>query len=280
MNYRSLLVHVDAAERSAARVDIAARLAVQLDAHLVGLAPTGALELPMEFGPGMVGLDVLTEALASLRGKAEGVAARFREQCGLRGAKSFESVIHEAEGGSSVLAHSLRSDLVVIGQADPSLPGAGAARRFVEEVVLYNPRPTLIVPYAGQWPTLGETVLVAWTETRESARAVADAMPLLSRAKEVHVLQCFRPDDGVEREARDNLDALHRWLLWHGVEARLHTEATTIGFGDAILSRAADLDADLLVMGGYGHARWAEQVLGGVTRDVLREMTLPVLMSH
>lgn len=280
MNYRTLLVHLDDRGHCATRVDLAARLAGRLDAHLVGLSPTGVLDLPMEIGPGIVGVDLLTATLAGLRRAAEERAARFRAQCDALGLKSCESVVDDTESAVSVLAHSRCSDLTVIGQADPGMPAAHAMRVFVEKVVLGNPRPTLVVPYAGRWPTMGQTVLVAWNDTREAARAVADAMPLLRRAKDVHLLQYAMPDEGTEDELRTRLDTLHRWLLWHGVEARLHLEAHQIGVADALLSRAADLSADLLVMGAYGHARWSEQLLGGATRDVLREMTLPVLMSH
>lgn len=278
MSYRSLLVHLDDHERCPARVEYAAGWAAALDAHLVGLAPSGVLDLPTEVGPGLLGVDLTTTTLAALRRLADERAARFRGQCATLGVKSFEAVVDDlAESGDSILDHARYSDLAFVGQADPT---DRKAQALVERAVLQNPRPTLVVPYAGRFDAPAATALVAWNDSRESARALSDAMPLLCRTQQVHVMQCETPLDGGEGAVRERFDALSRWLLWHGVEARLHVEPTSIGPAETLLSRAADLGAQLLVMGAYGHPRWAERVLGGTTREVLRSMTLPVLMSH
>lgn len=280
--YRSLLVHLDDRERCSARVEYAVRLAARLDAHLVGLAPTGVLDLPLEVGPGLLGIDTTTTLLAALRRTAGERAVRFREQCGALGAKSFEAVVDDGESVASIVTHGRCSDLVILGQAEPSSTGAVTARAqaLVERVVLQNARPTLLVPYAGRFDSLGDNVLVAWNDSKESARAVGDALPLLQKAQQVHLMHCDTPAAAGDAGMRARLEALHRWLLWHGVEASLHVEPTQIDVGDTLMSRAADLGADLLVMGAYGHSRWAERVMGGATREVLRQMTLPVLMSH
>ncbi len=278
--YRSLLVHLDDHPRCSARTELAIRLARQWDAHLVGLSPTGRLPLPAEAGPALPGLDTVTLLLTHLRRLADERAQRFRERCREAGLKSFEAVVDDEDGAASVIQHSRCSDFVVIGQAEPGVDGAAAARTLVEQVVLQSARPTLVLPYAGRFDAIGENVLVAWDDSREAARAVADAMPLLCRAQRVTVLQCETPLMADGAGTRERLDAIHQWLMWHGVEADVRLEVTEIDVGNALLSRAADAGIDLLVMGAYGHPRWAERVLGGATRTLLANMTVPVLMSH
>ena len=135
-------------------------------------------------------------------------------------------------------------------------------------------RPALILPYAGAIGPIGNTVLVAWKETREAARAVTCALPWLRRAGAVHVMAY---GDGAD----DSMRALERYLAAQGVAATTHVRGEEEqDMGNALLSRAADVGADLLVMGSYGHSRAREWVLGGATRTILQTMTLPVLMSH
>ncbi len=280
MNYRSLLVMLDDTARCKVRIDLAARLARRFDAHLVGLSAIGRVPLSDGSGPALLGLDTLTRAIAELHRLADARAAAFRATCVDAGLKSFEAVVVKDELLPSTLAHAIYSDLVIAGQADPDLPGHSQTRDLLEQLVVQNPRPTLIVPYAGDFPTVGDHALVAWNGGRESARAVADAMPLLSRAKKVRVRRCESPSSVPDSADRHELDAVHQWLMWHGVDADVQPEVTEIDVGNALLSRAAESGSDLLVMGAYSHSRWTERVMGGATHTVLSDMTLPVLMSH
>lgn len=270
--YRSLLVHLDDEARCAARVDLAIRLARRLECHLVGLAPTARTPISL----GLEGSVMLEQAMEQLHRTAERNARGFEESCRAAGLASVESVVDTEDTARSVVSHAHCSDLVIIGQAEQP-----AAREAVEQVVLQSARPTLVVPYAGRLDTVGDSVLVAWNDSPEAARAASDAMPLLCRAREVTVVQCETPfDPAGGSDAHEKLEALRRWLMWHGVEAKVRREATQIDVGNALLSRAADLGADLLVMGAYGRPRWTERVMGGATRTLLASMTLPVLMSH
>jgi nucleotide-binding universal stress UspA family protein len=123
-------------------------------------------------------------------------------------------------------------------------------------------------------------VLVAWKEARESARAVADALPFLSRANAVRVVSVSTDRDDTVREALADKD-IAAWLARHGVEATVrHQVADDVDAGNLLLSRSADFGADLIVMGAYSRPRLSEVVLGGVTRLMLQSMTVPVLMSH
>jgi nucleotide-binding universal stress UspA family protein len=146
--------------------------------------------------------------------------------------------------------------------------------------LLYCGGPVMIVPYMGPAATFGERVIVAWDASREAARAVNDALPLLKRAKQVGVVSVNpRPWPFAHGEEPGADIGLH--LARHGVKVEVQrVEGRDIDTANAILSHVADRSADLLVMGGYGHSRLRELVLGGVTRTILTEMIVPVLMSH
>ena len=279
MTYRSLLVFLDQDPLCAARTQVAIQLAKVLDCHLIGVAPTGLIDLPVsqQINPALEELSAM--AWSALRGQAEQASERFRQQCRAAGVKSVEAVTDESDKARSLVRHAHCSDLTVLTQADPNAPGHRFAQALVEQVVLYSARPTLVLPYAGRVATLGSNVLVAWDDSREAARALSDALPLLRLAKRVQVLS-WSEGGTDDKTLRRRLDALSQWLKWQGVLADLRVETTDIGIADAMLSRAADLSADLIVMGAYGHARWTERVLGGATRGLLATMTVPVLMSH
>jgi len=280
MNYRSLLVVLDDRAACAARVDLAIGLARRFEGHLVGLAPTGRMPLPLDGAIGVPPPPLFEPVWENLRQRAEARAQAFRERCAAAGLHSYEAVVDDDETATSIVQHGHCSDLIVIGQADPGASDHLPARAAVEQVVLHGSRPVLVVPYAGAFERIGEQVLVAWNGGREAARALADAIPLLCRAKQVRVMRCATPLEADDDRAAARLEALRRWLMWHGVDAEMRREVTPIDVGDALLSRAADDGADLIVMGAWGHTRWAERMLGGATRTLLASMTVPVLMSH
>jgi nucleotide-binding universal stress UspA family protein len=170
------------------------------------------------------------------------------------------------------------ADLVVLGQTDPDTSGLSILRQLPEHLALHGGRPVLVVPFAGTFTHLDRHALVAWDGSRAATRAVTDALPLLRRSARV-TLAVFNPDHTRGEEPGADI-ALY--LARHGVRVEVlrQTTAPGVDVGNALLSLAADTGADLLVMGAYGHQRWREIVLGGVTRRVLQTMTLPVLMSH
>ncbi|MBV8576692.1 MAG: universal stress protein, partial [Acetobacteraceae bacterium] len=176
--------------------------------------------------------------------------------------------------------HARYADLAILGQLDPDRVETELIRPRPEQVALASGCPVLIVPYAGHFDKLGRRVLIAWSATREAARAVKDAMPFLTSAELVTVLT-IDPREGPHGHGElPGADiALH--LARHGVKAQIErTVSAGVPVGEALLSRAADLGVDLIVMGAYGHSRAREVLLGGATRSVLRSMTVPVLMSH
>ena len=278
---RSILLHLDASPRSAERLRLARTLAAQHQARvtaLYGVTPT-FLTLPLAIGDGSAAMVPVLEQIDTDH-RAAARAAFEHEQGGgveLRWADlGTEPVI------SGFIAQALFADLLVLGQHDPGdAEAAGVPADFVESVLVGSGKPALVVPYAGKFTGIGGDVLVAWKSTREAARAVACALPLLQGARSVHVVGWdARASAAATTDQPDRLD-LAGYLRLHGVEpkVRYHSSAP-IGVGEGLLSLAADVGADLLVMGCYGHSRARELVLGGATRTILRSMTVPVLMAH
>ena len=280
MSYRSLLVLLDQDPLCVIRTRLAMRLARLLDCSLLGLAPTGVVELPASPAAAAALAHHADSEWERLHTLADKAARRFADECRAARFRPFETIVDMAVPAESLVRHAHCHDLTVLTQADPRSPEHRATRNLVEHVVLHSARPTLVLPYADGHSTFGTRALVAWDGSREAGRALADAMPLLQRAAAVQVV-CW-DEAGLDADAmRVRLQALQGWLLRHHVrsEARLEAAAGT-GIADALLSHAAEMGADLIVMGAYGHARWAERVLGGATRGLLGSMTVPVLMSR
>lgn len=280
MTYRSLLVLLGNDRRCAVRTAAAIELARHFEAHLVGLAATGLVEMPV-IADASGSFENLAElAWTVLREDAEKAAETFREACQAADLPSFEAVVDVSDRVSSLVHHAHCSDLCIVSQASLDAPGRHRQQREVEQMVLQCARPTLLLPDIGNFETIGSRALVAWDDSREAARAISDALPLLRRASQVQVISWIESiaDDEALQDKR--LQALQRWLMWQGVTAEVRTETSTIAVPEALLSRAADMQADLVVMGAYGHARWTERMLGGATRGILASMTSPVLMSH
>ncbi|MBC7957165.1 MAG: universal stress protein [Cytophagales bacterium] len=279
MNYRTLLVHLDGDAGCAARVALALQMAARHDAHLVGLAATGALHLPVVVEADMRGwTDVVERSRSHQFDRAQACVNAFQVQADASGLKSFEGVLAQEEAEAAMVRHGRLSDLLILSQADAHDEGATVATDFPQRVFMQTGRPVLMLPRVGSVAEFGRTVLVSWSGTRESARALNDALPLLRMATKVSLLCLDRPDEAVV--SRLELNDLRHWLERHGINSECVQISTREDVGDALLLRAQGLGADLIVMGGFGHSRWAELVLGGVTRTVLGTAVVPVLISH
>jgi nucleotide-binding universal stress UspA family protein len=276
----SFLVFLDGDAHCDVRTQLAARYAAAHGCRLVGVAPTGLVELTSGLGSASRGLDDASIARADALQRAGERVTQFRARCRSAGVASVEDGVYEGDKAAVVLHQAHCADVTVIGQVDPASPSHRDDRRFVEQVLLRNARPTLLVPHAGRFELIGENVLVAWDDSPGSARASADALPLLRRARQVQLRVWCREDEVPERAIRERLEAVQRWLTWNGVAADVRLQRTDQAVGDAILGTAAELGADLIVMGTYGHSRWTERLLGGVTRTALAHSALPLLMSH
>ncbi len=278
MSYRTLLVHLDTTPRCAVRIGLAASLALAHAARVVGLSPTGMVHTrsPL-YGYAPAGF--AAEAALTLRTRAEGIASRFADEARRLGVGAAEARVDESDPIEAVMRHARYADLVIVGQTDPDSPSDDVPANFAQEVVVNAGRPVLLVPYAGTYPSVGRRVVAAWDGSREAARAFSDALPILSRAHKVHVLVFNSHHRAGQHGDLPGAD-IGGWLARHGVPVEVTHDRVDIDVAAAMLSRAADLSADLIVMGGYGHSRFRESILGGVTRSMFEQMTVPVLMSH
>lgn len=280
MAFRSILVHLDSSERAPARVAVAAALANQHDAHLVGVAPTGWVALAADWSGG--GAEAYIEAaIGALREQAASAVRKFEQQAKALGVASLESRIEVGDAGAAMTLNARYSDLTVITQVDPERWVTSEAPQMPMEVLMHSGRPVLLLPYAGE-PTLppAPNVLVGWDASREAARAVADALALLQRASNVQVTVFETPREIDPRHGDLPGADIGQWLARHGVRVDVARVASSVPVGEAILSSAADMQADLIVVGGYGHSRFRELALGGVTRTLMRTSPVPVFMSH
>ena len=277
MTYKSILVHVDDTSRSPYRVQLAAALAIQHDAHLLGIADTGVSRFIYQDG-NINGVDPsLLSHLEYLRDRANQNVTDFKSQVARIGVHSYEGDIAQDDACGGIGMRARYSDLVVVGQSNPEEASPAVTDDFPEYMILNSGRPVLVIPYAGQFDGFGKRPLVAWDGSRTATRAITDAIPFLRLADLVHVA-IINPK-GDQHGDQPGAD-LARYLARHGIILNVSVHRTKIDIGNALLSLAADIDSDMIVMGGYGHSRFREMIMGGATRVVLECMTVPVFMSH
>ena len=246
MSIRDILVYLDTSPACAERLDLTFRLAHRFGAYLAAVCPE--------------------EAAVTL---GERFSKMLRQE-------TLQGEWHTAIGlaTSFVARRAQASDLVVLGQR---VPGEVTGLDAPEDVILACGRPVLMVPYTGHFERLGENVLIAWDGGREAARAVHDALPLLAMASAVSLVVVNPAEEADEELARDV--SLH--LARHGLDTKCQVvEDEYLAVGDALLGKVAELGADFLVMGAYGHSRLRELVFGGVTRELARNSRVPLLLAH
>ena len=276
MTYKTILVHLNDSRRAEKVLEPAAELAVRFNAHLIGLHVCSAVPA----SPIPMASSALGSIVAAERRNSKAIAETFKRMTTGQpyvAEWQLQKVSH-LNLAAVVMERGRAANLIVAGQTDPQWD-LSPVMDFPEHLALESGRPVLVIPYAGRYPTIGRRVVVAWKPSRESARAVFDALPLLLGAETVHILEVKERPEDVSTLASDI--SIAAALARHGMRPEVQTSiASEISIGDEILSRAADLDADLLVMGAYGHSRFREVVFGGTTRHIARHMTLPTLLSH
>jgi nucleotide-binding universal stress UspA family protein len=274
VEYKDLFVHVDSGPRSAERIGIALELARRFNARIACL---------------FAECDPYLANLAS-RNPAEmfnEAAVHRKDQLHKDGAKAgvevrWSSSISRRDGPltKAVIFGSRHSDLAILGQYDARPQESGVPSDLVEQVLLHAGRPVLVIPFAGEFPVIGERIMVAWNAGREATRAVHDALPFLVAAKEV-VLIAINPNEGEREHGEVPCADLAAHLETHGVRCEAERLAVEeLGVMDMLLSRVSDRATDLLVMGAHGHYGFPHLHRGGGTRHILSHMTVPVLMSH
>ncbi|QJQ05061.1 universal stress protein [Undibacterium piscinae] len=275
MGYKSMTVLLDNSAGSSRRLAYALALAAAHDAHLMGLHLTYSPVLISD--PYAAWAPILAEWEQSAEEKHEQARLNFYAAADKAGVK-VDWAGYRSDDMQDVIAHARASDLTVIGQRNPDDAEGDFGGGFPENIVLRLGRPVLFLPYIGEMPTSFEKVIVAWDGGREAARAMADALPFLKLAKQVRLMSVSEKKD--KDHDLPDID-IAGYLAKHGVKLEVEkNENVKISAADCLLSAAADMGADLLVMGGYGHHRLTELIFGGVTNSIMRHMTLPVLMSH
>jgi nucleotide-binding universal stress UspA family protein len=290
MEYRTILVAVSGGSASAGAIELACRLAhrfsshleafhVRLDARELAFVPADGFSAPLAGSVIELAMQDAAEnaarakAIVDAAAKRHGLPLREAPPTGLGLALLRQSSLawHEETGYAAVrVADRARLfDLLVLGRS-----GRVTDEPFgdaVEEALLESGRPVLLAP-AEAPKVIGDSIALAWNNSPESARVLAGAMPLLLKARTVHVLSVG--DTGAA--------ALAAHLAWYGIHAETHDvyPVEGAGAGELVLAAARDAGADLLVMGGYGHAPWREVLFGGATREVIGTSLLPVLLSH
>jgi nucleotide-binding universal stress UspA family protein len=256
--------------------EYATSIAAMFGAHITGVSFVYEPVIP----DGMLGgvpVDLIELQRQENSKAANDAISRFAGAAKKAGLSAETRLLDATFGGAATrfAQISRRFDLVVVGQAQRE--GGPADDLVIEGALFESGRPLVVVPYIQRRGITLERVLACWDGSRTAARAIGDAMPFLERAKAVEVVIVAE-----ERKSEEMTGAnMSAHLVRHGVAASVKRIAKgDIAIQDALLSYAADSGADFMVMGGYGHSRLREFILGGVTRGILASMTLPVLMSH
>lgn len=273
MTVRDLFVYVDNDRQCGNRLGYAVQIARCFGANLHGVYVRRQMGIP-SYAEVQIPKDVLAEAERSLAQMAASASAAFSQAVD---GTSLQTGYRELRGTlPDVLSASLRyADLAVLPQRHPE--DADLNTHYNPAPLMFQTgRPVLIVPHGGTLEFPARRAVVAWDGGAASARALHDALPLLAKAEQVVVVS-------VGKRASASLDDndLGAHLARHGLDVELrNVEAADSDAHRVVMKVAADTGSGLLVMGGYGHTRVRELVLGGMTRDVLSGMTAPVLMSH
>jgi len=273
---KDIIVNLSVTNGSAV-TNYAVSLAAALQAHLTGIAFVYDPIVPIS-GTGYIPADVIETQRADNETAAEAAIKTFNTASDRAGI-SAEALIPSASltGAADQFARMARRfDLAIVGQAQPEM---STMEQIIGETTLFESgRPMIMVPYIQKAQFKANNVMVCWDGSRTAARAVADAIPIIGNSGRVEVV-IVTNERGKEDEI-EGADIGHH-LARHGFKVDVHRiSGGNIDVGDALLSHAADSGADLMVMGGYGHSRLREFVLGGATRSIFESMTVPVLMSH
>jgi nucleotide-binding universal stress UspA family protein len=274
---KDIVVNLSIGEKPGPACDYAISVAAAFDAHLAGIAFLYDPIVPVS-GAGYIPAEVIETQERDNETATRAALDRFTTASARAGVAAEPLTLSASFGGVGEQFGRIarRFDLSIVGQAEPQ---TSAVEEIVAESALFESgRPVIIVPYIQKAPLKLDRVMLCWDGSRAAARAIADAMPLLHRTGRVEVVIVAN-----ERGKQDEIEGadMGGHLARHGLNVEVkRTALGGIDVADVILSHAADASSDFIVMGGYGHSRLREFVLGGVTRSILRSMTVPVLMSH
>jgi nucleotide-binding universal stress UspA family protein len=274
---KDIIVNLSVTKEGTVVGKYAVSVAAALQAHLTGVAFVYDPVVPIS-GVGYIPAEIIetqredNETAAAAAIKSFNTAA---DQAGIS-AEPLTTNAALAGAGDQFARMARRFDLAIVGQAEPEV---SSVEQIIGETTLFESgRPMIVVPYIQRAPFKTDNVMICWDGSRTAARAVADALPVIGKSGRVEIVIVAN-----ERGKQDEIEGadIGQHLARHGLNVDVHRiSGGNIDVGDALLSHAADSGADLMVMGGYGHSRLREFVLGGVTRSIFESMTVPVLLSH
>lgn len=274
---KDIVLNLSAKKSGSRAIEYAVSMASTLEAHIAGIAFVyDPFDLVSHLG--YIATDVVQEQWRDYKAEAQAALDRFSQLASRAGVSAEPMMLRAsfASVGDRFGEIARRFDLSVVDQVNPESNTTEGA--IIEGALFDSGRPVIIVPYVHRAPLKLDRVMISWDGSRPATRAIADSMPLLKRAEHVEVVIV-----GNERGKQDEVEGadIGRHLARHGLNIGVQRIShDKIDIADALLSHAADSNADLIVMGGYGHSRVREFVLGGVTQSTLHSMTAPVLMSH
>ena len=279
MSYKSILVHVDQTDQARERIRLAAAIAEASQAHLIGTAMTGISHLIFEEGAFNQRDPAFEHHLKNLRSYTTQSLNNFNALVKETRVTSVEARLMDDDAVGGMTLQARYADLLVIGQFDPACGVPGVMSNFPESVMMNSVRPVFIMPHTHTFRGLPTKIAIAWDASLTATRAVVNALPMLKLCARADLV-IFNPTVHPETHGEEPGADMALYLSRHGIEVNVVCRDTHINEAEALLSYCADEAIDLIVMGGYGHTRFREMVLGGATREMLLSMTVPVLMTH
>ena len=275
MNIKTILVHLADDEHNRERLRVAADLAQDFKAHVVALFITSPLGIPAAVagrGASHAYLDAQTDAT---RKQAEELKEEFAEYCDGQGI-THTWVVEDGDHLDQLTYHAHVADIAIVSQDLPDTFEDRFRLMMPEELTMLIGCPVLLLPAVEKVPEFGRHIMIAWKSNREAVRAIRGSLSLLSKAKKVTVLTI----GPTPRDRVSEVEVVH-YLKRHGIAAKpVNVEEGDDDTGEVLLREAGRLGCDMIVMGAYGHSRLREVIMGGVTRHVFHNTTLPVLMAH
>lgn len=278
MSYKVILNNLDSSSATAARSDLACRLANDHSAHLIGLAAT-SLAVAAGDAHRDIGGSASAAATHRMNQEAHQEIAGFEQQCEKAVVQSFESRRVASAPLNAIKWHERFCDLVIVGRETPKADTGISALSFTEKILLAASRPVMIVPSMLSANQSGNKVVIAWDGSSSAARAVLGAMPLLEKAASVDIAIVHKTgaeamDEGVAGSE------MSLYLARHGISASICELSLNGDVPTTLLTHIIEIGASIMVMGSYGHSPLRERLIGGTTRTILNEMPVPVLMKH
>lgn len=280
MSYKTILLHVHACPQLEQRIRFAAELAGRFGAHLDGVALSGISRFAHRDHATMQDGGKLAHAIASAAAEAKAALQRFSAQCAAEGLTAFTPRLVNDDWAGGLVAQASYADLLIVGQTDPQARAFPADDELPGYVAIHAPRPVLVLPHASPPVQPVHQALLAWDGSMEATRAVSAALPLLKKMDSLAIAIFDCGQEAAAHGPQPGAD-IALYLARHGIRADVLPPRPGSGdVGAGLLALAGAVQAELLVMGCYGHSRLREFVLGGVSRTVLEQMRLPVLMAH